>query len=228
MSSINANTGLLFTPVDYEDDLLQSARDRVYTIRGTRRHRPDYGLNADYTDLGSLPLPFVQQAFASDPRIRVSSIATVYPVLNMRGSAVNNPYDPLVLTQAVTAAELADMQATFTPVASLYTPTSWATDQTTAAVDISIDMNAVRIRATTNTLDVNPNSEVYDDWYIYLKHSYYTWLIPINAAPDSVIVDGDTYTYEWLKDSMHLAPILEVIDEEWTLAFVRVEGWLTW
>ena len=227
MVSINAYTGLFYTPVDYEEDLLQSARDRVYTVKGERRYRPNYGLEADYTALHSIPITLIQQAFKSDTRFRVNSIAAFYPNLDVRGAARPNPLNPLVLNQVFASAKAQGDSVFLTPKVSLYIPTAWALDRTTNVTKLELSNDSIIIHASAANLDIEPDSEVYIPWYVYLSYSHFSWLIPVASVPS---LTGKVYT--WTKTPEHINPIKSVIetyiDEEWTIGFVRVEDWLMW
>lgn len=43
MARIDTRTGRLFSPANADLDLAQAVEDALFTIRGTRRHRPNYG-----------------------------------------------------------------------------------------------------------------------------------------------------------------------------------------
>ena len=231
MVSINANTGLLFTPVDYEDDVLQSARDRVYTIKGERSYRPNYGLVPDYAALYATPVAFIQQAFKTDSRLNVTHISSVYPELNVRGITTPNPIKVVSLTSVTSNVTVDQGRITFEPDISMYVPNSWIDNRTTVVLRIGLEETAVTIMTDEDYLDLEDDN-VYDPWYIYLKSDVFSWLIPITTAPSHMTTSPSSRTYHWQKDVDRLAPIRAVVEafpaEKWTLAFVRIENWLKW
>ena len=79
MPGINANTGRLFSDADVRAgaDLRQSVEDRVLTLPGTRRHRPDYGsLATDFSRSTGEVVPSIRRALAGESRITDVSFRT--------------------------------------------------------------------------------------------------------------------------------------------------------
>ena len=86
MSSINAETGLLFTDAEEQagQSLAQSAVDRVLTFRGTRLGRPNYGsLATGFPGSQEVLADSVRQALESDPRITDINISRAGPELKV-------------------------------------------------------------------------------------------------------------------------------------------------
>ena len=227
MVSINANTGLFFTPVDYEDNILQSARDRVYTLRGERDHRPNYGLTADYEALHAIPIALIQQAFASDSRLRVTSVEAFSPVLDVRGIAQPNPLSPVVLT-LTTGQPFEDGTAGFNMMPALYLPGSWTASRATSADQIAFNEDSIDLHVNQEDLDIQADSTGYQSWYIYVKHNDLSWLIPFQDVP----VLQSTSQYRWIKGPNRLQSLRQAIMQnqgyDWALAFVKVDNWITW
>ena len=224
--SINANTGLLYTPVDYDADLLQSANDRVYTVRGERQYRPDYGLEADYSSLESIPVSSIRQAFMSDPRFTISGIESVYPSVDIRGFAVANPYAPDVRTLVESDVQYLDPNLSIVPREQLYIPGVLASNRTHIT---RIEINGDAFDLYTDVTNLDEDSEVYSTWYLYINQGHYSWLVSLSG---NKTLDDLLHRYTWIKDAKRLESIRSILlkysDTPVTLAFVSVSGWSIW